>query len=60
VTRRTILDDYPKESAIAIDMAGRKGARDAVLVLHATLEIEARAGLAWWAAYFAMLDAVRG
>lgn len=56
MTRRTIRDDYPEECAAAIDMAGRKGARDAVLMLHASLEIEARAGLAWWCAFFAMLD----
>lgn len=56
---RTIFDDHPEESAEAIRLASIKGARDAVLTLHASIELEARAGLAWWAAYFAMLDALK-
>jgi hypothetical protein len=53
---RTVLDDHPEESVEALRRASIKGARDAVLTLHTALELEARAGLAWWAAYFAMLD----
>lgn len=55
---RTAFDDHPDACRSAIRAAHVKGARDAMLMVHAATEIDARAGLAWWAAFFAMLDAL--
>jgi len=55
---RSILDDHPDACRDAIRAAHAKGARDAMLHLHAAAEVEARAGLAWWCALFAAIDAM--